>query len=135
MSMTLIKPSRTPQGRPNPKAAATQHANGSNEGSRKDIVDAGFCFYCSFDGRRERLGEQQPGNQEEFAGRNALLRRIRRVCDQPDYETAITSVSATRPGCDLCEPTQNDEAEIAELLRRAKAIQVRPATPLRRLLD
>ena len=70
------------------------------EEAEKTIVDAGFCFYCSFDGRRERLGEQQPGNQEEYAGRECTCCDEFAVCgDQPEYETAdYECVSDADPG-------------------------------------
>jgi len=68
--------------------------------AEKTIVDAGFCFYCSLDDRRERLGEQQPGNQEEYAGRECTCCEEFAVCgDQPGYETAdCECVSDGDPG-------------------------------------
>ena len=68
--------------------------------AEKTIVDAGFCFYCSLDGRRERLGEQHPGNQEEYAGRECTCCEEFAVCgDQPGYETAdCECVSDGDPG-------------------------------------
>ena len=57
--------------------------------ARKVLIEHGYCPACACDGDNGKLGKWQPGDSENYAGRECYLcEEFVRCGEQPEYDTS-----------------------------------------------